>query len=175
MPALHGTVAFTEIDHRSEAVAGDLHLDVARPFDEALGEHGGVAEVGGGESAHAVEGRLDLIGAVAATKPDTAASCRRLEHQGESDRFGGATGRVDVGEQPTAGHERHAGSGGEFASDVLRTELADLLRRGTEEHDAGRLACRRELGGLREEAVTGMDRIGRGVDCGRGRCASPRR
>ena len=164
--ALHGTVAFTEIDDGAGAVAGDLHLDVARPLDEPFGEHGGVTEVRGGESAHAVEGRLDLVGAVAAPQPDPAAARRRLEHQGEPDLLGGAACRLHVVEQPTAWHERDAGPSGEFTSDVLRTELPDLLGRGAEEDDPGRFAASRELGRLRQEAVARMDRVGTGIDRG---------
>ena len=40
-----------------------------------------------------------------------------------------ATCRFHIVEQPTARHQRDAGPSGEFTSDVLRTELADLLGR----------------------------------------------
>ena len=44
VPALHAAVALGQVDGIAVAVGEDLHLDVARPLNEALEQHPVVAK-----------------------------------------------------------------------------------------------------------------------------------
>ena len=81
-------------------------------------------------------------------------------------RCGFARRVLDVASRPRAGQQRHAASSRQLARGVLQAEGAHLLRRRSDEHDAGVLAGLGEAGILRQEAVARMDRFGAGLPCG---------
>ena len=53
---LHGAIALTPIDHVPEAVAEDLHFDVASPLDKFLEKQSALLEVGLTQARDRIEG-----------------------------------------------------------------------------------------------------------------------
>src|SRR6266851_9134151 len=88
MAALHRAVALEEMDAIAVAVGEDLHLDMARPRQVFLDQHGVVAErglglaLGGGESGGEIRRALDDAHALAA------AARRRLDEDGKAGFLG---------------------------------------------------------------------------------------
>src|SRR5204862_2622912 len=52
---LRRAVALAERDHVAQAVAEDLHLDVAGPLDEPFEIHAALTEIGGAQPRHGTE------------------------------------------------------------------------------------------------------------------------
>ncbi len=160
--ALQRTFPLEAVDDVA-AITEDLHLDVARAFDELLDIEPTVTErsfrLGLGlrhELGKLVLGARDANAATAATG-------RRLDHDGKAgllDEGVGFFGRFEPA--LTAGHGRHSGSFGRIAGGDLVAHEPDELGRRPDEHETGRLDGCGELGVLGEEAIARMNRIGAG-------------
>ena len=152
MAALHRALALAERDHGAVLVAEQLDLDVTRPLDVALAEHGAVAERRLRLAPRGLERLGQLRRLADDAHPAPAAARRGLDHQREAELLGLALR-----------HDRHA----RLARDPLRRELvaarAERLRRGPDEHEARGADGLGEVGALGEEAVAGMDRVGAGL------------
>ena len=133
------------------AVAEHLHLDVARPRDEAFEVYAAVAE---GRLRLALRERqlgVELRGVVrdadAAPPPPAAA---------DHDRIADARGHVPrlverLHDAVAAGHGRHVGAPRGFAGAGLVAHRGDHLRVRADEDQAGRLDLRGECGVFRRK------------------------
>ena len=164
--ALDRAVAVAEDRHAAGAVADHLHLDVAGHGQEALGEQGGRAEVGGARPGGAFPGGGQLVGGVDPGHADAAAPGRGLEQEGVAQPLGLGGGLVQRGEHAAAGQQGSACGCGQPAGSVLVAEGLDLVGGGADEHQAGRLDPAGEVGGLGQEAVARVDRLGPAVERG---------
>src|SRR5215831_15731907 len=149
MPPLERAVALAQMKAVAVLVGEYLHLDVARPLDEALHVESPVVERGLGLRPGPLEGLAPL-----------AASGRRLEQHRIAD-LGGHSARLVHRMQRVlgAGDDGHAELGRELTCGDLVTHEADHLRRRPHE---GEITPRAHLGEgsvLGEEAVAGMDGI----------------
>jgi hypothetical protein len=164
---LHRTVPFVQVDGVSVPVREYLDLDVARPCDVALDEHGAVAEGGLGFTAAPLKRLVHLLGRLDHPHTAAAAAASCLQHDGVAHiagRFTGTRGRAD---SPVASrHDRDAERLGELTGPDLVAEQGDGLGRGADEGDPGRGArfCQRCV--LGQEAVPGVDGVASGVDGG---------
>jgi hypothetical protein len=149
---LHRAVAFSEGEHRPVCVRKELHLDVARSLDVALAVDRAVPEGPRRLALRRSERVVELgLGAHDPHAP-SAAPGRRLHEEREA----------DVVRWPV---REHGDSG--FTRDPLRLELVPAqpqrVGRGADPRDAGALDRRREVRVLREEAVSGVDRVRAGL------------
>ncbi len=141
-------------------VAHDLHLDVPRADEKLLQVERPVPEGGLGLPFRDLDGLAELL--VVLCDPDAAspAAGRRLHHDGVADLLGRLDGLVRRRGVVRAGHDRHVGLARQPAGRRLVAQLLDGLGRGSDKHEAGVLARRREAGVLGQEAVAGVDRLG---------------
>jgi hypothetical protein len=148
MAALDRALALSESEHVALEIGEELDLDVAGSLDVALAEDAVVAERRLCLAACRRKGIVDLAGCADDAHSTPAASGSRLDDEGEAE-----LGRVADGD------DRNARCG----SDALRLQLvaagAKRFRGRTDPGELGRLHRLREVGVLREEAVTGMDRV----------------
>ncbi len=143
-------------------VAEDLNLDVPRRADEALEEHGAVAERRARLRGCASSKLRDEVGARFDDAHAAAAAAeRRLDDQREADRVGALRRRRPPpsasssvpGTTGTPARSRKAPGGG------LVAEELEQLRARSDKRDACRLARARQRRILGEESVAGMDRV----------------
>ncbi len=160
---LHRAVALEEVDHVALAVGEDLHLDVTRLDHGLLEEHGRVAERRLRLARRRFErltqrGRVvDLAHATAATTGDG------LHEHGEAHRLRGLEQLVDIGRRRARLQHRQPGlTGGGDGARLVARQLQDLGD-GADERETGLTAGHRELRILRQEAVSGVDRVGAGL------------
>src|SRR3954462_5462937 len=85
MPALHGAVAFTEVNDRAVLVAENLKLDVSRPSEIFLHVHVAIAERRQGLGAGELERAREVVRILRDTHPLAAAAGRRLDDDREAD------------------------------------------------------------------------------------------
>ena len=159
--ALRRALTLVEMHQVAVAVAEDLELDVARPFDVAFQQHPFATE---GVLRLALAG-LQVGGELRRRAHDAhalaAAAVRRLDHERIADAVGLALQQARVlllaG---VAGHDRHAVRGHQ----QLRAGLgAHLAHRGCGRADEGQAGCLDRIGEIRvfrQEAVAGMDGLG---------------
>ena len=136
-------------DGVSGRVREQLDLDVARPFDVALGEDPVVAEGRLGLAARGGERLVQLVALAHDPHPAAASARGRLDHERKADAL-----RIALLDDRDA----------DAPSDVLRRELvaagAERLRGRADEDEPGGLDRLGEGRALGQEAVTGMDRAG---------------
>ena len=162
--ALHAAVADADRPHRAVVVGDQLHLDVAGVGDDALHEHGRVAERLGALGAGALERLGELLGAVDAADAAAAAAGRRLDHQ----RVADALGVFERGRRPCRPRRRSTAATGTSACSA--SSLAPILSpsdritsgRGPMNTMPRRVAQLGELGALGDESPPDPRRVGAG-------------
>ena len=161
--ALERAVPLEEVHDVALAVGEDLHLDVPRPQDGLLEEHGGVAE-GGVRLAHrCLEGAAQVLAALDAAHAAAAAAGDGLDEDGEADLLGLLQEPLDVGARVRGGQGGDARTLGRAQGlDLVAGQLEDVGGRADEGDPVlGRGAG--QAGVLRQEAVARVDRVGPGV------------
>ena len=164
--ALDGAVALAEMDDVPVTVREDLHLHVARVVEVPLDVHGRVREVRLALPLSGFEGTLDVVGRAGDAQPLPTATGGRLDRDriadlvGRREHVGGASGRGR-----RSRHDRNPGFAHPRASRDLGAHGLDRVGRRADPHEPRRLDVARESGVLREEAVTGMDRLGSRSAC----------
>ena len=158
---LHAAVAHADGPGRAVPVGDHLDLDVAGTRDDALHEHGGVAERLEALRAGALE-RLGEPGVVVdATDAAPAAAGRGLDHQRVADLRGVAPGVLQRVDRPAAPRRhRHGGLLGQPLGADLVAEPAHHLGTRTDERDAEADAQLGELRALGDEAPADPRRVG---------------
>jgi hypothetical protein len=91
---------------------------------------------------------------------DPAAARRALEHDGIADTRRFAPRLPDIEEQLAAGQQGNSRARSDVSCRMLQAKVSDLRRRGTDEHDIGRLAGLCKSGTLAQETVARVDRFG---------------
>ncbi len=161
--ALHRAVPLEEVNHVTGGIGEDLHLDVPRLDDRLFQEDRRVAE-GRFGFAHRGFQRLAQCGRrvhPAHAAPATAGD--GLHEHRERHVLGGGQQLVDVAGRRRGVQHRHPGlAGGGDRGRLVPGHLQDFVA-GTDEGDPGLLAGPRQFGILREEPVTGVDRVGAGL------------
>ena len=161
MAALDRAVALSERDDVSVAVGKQLHLDVARALEVPLAVERAVAERPDSLPLRRRERLVELAGRPDDAHSASAASGGGLDEQREADLLG----------RPVREH----GNAG-FARDPLRLELVaaetQRFRRRADPGQPGGFDGLREVTVLREEAVSGMDRVGCRRDFAARMCSS---
>ena len=164
VPALDRALALAEVKRPALLVGQHLYLDMTRFLDELLDEDPVVAEAG----ARLVLGAAKAFGGFLIAAGDAhalaAAACRGLEHDGIADIAGDLDRllrRFDDAHE--AGHRADAGLGGDLLGLDLVAHGRDCLGRRADEGQPRRLQRLDEVRLLRQEAETGMDRLGAGV------------
>ena len=108
--ALYRALALEQVHHVAEAVAEDLHLDMARIMDIFFHIQTAVAEIRNRLGGRAVVGILEILDAERHANTLAAAAGRGLEHNGIADTLGLADGFVEVTERAVrAQSDRNAG------------------------------------------------------------------
>ena len=142
------------------AVCEQLHFDVARPVQEALDEHGRVAERAAGLGHGALKRLLELCRVAHHTHAAATAAHRRLDDHGEAHLLDERLrGLVALDRTRRARHDRHVCGTRQVARLGLVTERVDRLGTGTDERDPGILHRTGKLRVLREEAVARVDHV----------------
>ncbi len=160
VPPLHRAVALEEVDRLARGIREHLHLDVPRTKHRLLEEHRGVAECAVGLTHRLFERGAQLVLRVDAAHPATAATRDRLREDRETDLVGLGDEGLDVARRRCGLQHRHTGGDRVLlGSDLVAGHLEHVLRR-PDEGDACLDRRLRELGILREETVTGVDRVG---------------
>jgi hypothetical protein len=166
--ALQRAVARPGGPHRTLPVGEDLDLDVSRPGQHALQEHGLVPEGRTGLGARACERGLERV--EIATHADAAASATgcRLDHQGDADALRMLAGCLEVIDGAVAPRrDGHPGAFGEQLGADLVAERTHRVPGGADEGDAELLASVGEVGVLGDEPPADPG----GVDVGCLECA----
>ena len=143
------------------AVAEHLHLDVASAHEQLLQVERGVAECGVGLSRRLSEHVGELVRASRHLDPATTSARRRLHHHRVAELRRGGERLVERGHAVRSRHGRNVRLAGQRPRQRLVAHALDRVSGGPDERDPLGLARRGELGVLGEEAVTGMDRVGR--------------
>jgi hypothetical protein len=165
--ALDRALALEQVHQAAVAVAGELHLDVARRADQLFEQHPVVAEAGQGLGAGQRQGRgkFSRVGDAAHAAP--AAAGTGLDQQRKADAFRGRDQRrVGLVGLVIAGHHRHPGRYRDGLGGDLRAHGADRFAVRADESDAGVLAGRDQGFALGEKTIAGVD--GRGAGAARG-------
>ncbi len=100
--SLQRTIAFTKGQRSSQAIAKDLHFDVARHGDEFLQIDAVVAEVCAGQRAHAGEGRGQIGFGINGAHADAAAAGDAFEHHWIADPRRFRQRLIRIGQQSAA-------------------------------------------------------------------------
>ena len=168
MAALQRALALTEVDDPAVRVGQHLHLDVARPLDEPLEQEAVVAERGGGDTPGGGQRVGEVVCRTHHLHPLAAAARGWLDQQRVPCGLGGLRdGGIGHADRAEAGDGRHTVPGDVLLrADLVAHDLERALPR-SDEDDAGRGACARELGVLREEAVARVHGVGPGLASGR--------
>jgi hypothetical protein len=155
---LHCAIAFMEMHEIAVHVAQYLHLDVARIAHQLLHIHFVVAECrqrfapGGGKRG------FEIVLALQNPHPSAAPAPTRLEHQRVTDSGSEAHALLQIpGQWRGCRHHRHTGCDGRVAGRHLVAKHAHDLRRRADPANAGIDDRLREIGVLREKAVTRVD------------------
>ena len=157
--ALQRAVALVEVHDVPVGVGEDLHLDVPRVDHGALEEHRRVAERGLRLPHRGECGLPQLARFVDAAHPAPAAAGDGLDEQREPDAVRGRDELVDLGRRRRRPEHRQPGlpRGGDGAS-LVAGQVQHLWRRPHED-DPGIGAGLGEVRVLRQEPVSGVDRI----------------
>ena len=146
----------------ARAVAGDLHLDVARAGQERLDVHLGVAERAQRLGAAARVGRLEILCAQHRAHAAAASARDGLDHHRAVRAL--EVARLGQARRPVrAGQDRHAAALRERPRARLVAELLEHLRARSHEPDPGLGARAREGRVLGQESVAGVDRVAAGL------------
>ncbi len=141
-------------------IGQDLNLDVTRPGDVTLEEHGSVAEGALGLPPGLLQPAQELVTAAHDPHTPAAAPEGRLYDQGISHRLGHLQDPVRViGHQAGAGNGRNSGLPCQPARRRLVAERLEQFGRRPDEGDTGIGAGPREPAVLRKESVTGVDGV----------------
>lgn len=156
---LHRAVALEQVHGLAGLVGEDLHLDVPGAHHGLLQEHPGVAE-GARSLPHRLgQSRCEITRGLDATHAAAAAARHRLGEEREADVLRLGDERLDV--VGCLGRTQHRHSGLDrvpLRLDLVARHLEHLRRRADEDDAVGRRLLR-ELRVLRQEAVSGVDRI----------------
>ncbi len=159
--ALHGAVAFPEVNHVPVRIGDHLDFHVARMLDVFFQVDVGIAEGGPGFGLGLVEGRLEGLLREGDTHAATPAAGRGLDQDGEPNLLGDGQRLVLVFHQPLAtGHGGHAHLHRQAAGSVLVAYQGHGLRGRANELDLAATAHVGEMGVLGEKSVAGMDGLG---------------
>ncbi len=160
---LDGTVTFEEVHDVALGVGQDLDLDVPRPEDGLLQEHGGVTERGVGLAHGGLQGFREGVARVHAAHAAAAAAGDGLGEDGEADLVGGGDELVQVLGRLAGLQDRDACfTCGLQRGDLVAGQLQDLGRR-THEGDAGFFRGAGQVRVLGQEAVAGVDGVRAGL------------
>src|SRR4051812_6111482 len=163
MAALDRALALAEMDDRSEVIAEDLELDVARRFDVFLDVHVGDAERRLGLALRGLDRVRQFARGADNAHAAAAAAGGRLDDHREADLFRQLERLLLVLDRAVAaGQDRDAGLLHHPPGAGLVAHQADRLWIRADELDVARLADLGEIGALREKPVAGMDRVGAG-------------
>ena len=158
---LHGAVALVEVVDVALRVAEDLHLDVARPLDDALEIAFARAERRLGLAPALEHLGLELVGAVHPTHPAPAAAPGGLEHQRVADGLGLGADRLHVlAQHARRGDHGNLGLDRDLPGRCLVPEAAHDLGRRPDEGDPGPGHRVDEVRPLGQEPVARMDHVG---------------
>ena len=160
--ALHGAVAFAQMDGVALAVGEYLDFHVARVLQEFLHVDLVVAERGLGFALGGGDGVVQVRRGVHHAHAATAAAAGSLDDHRVTDfiRNAGVLGGVLTQRAARSRHTGHAGRlHGAYGFDLVAHQ-ADGLGTRTDEHEATLLDALREVGVFRQEAVAGMDGLG---------------
>jgi hypothetical protein len=159
MAALGRAIALEQMHQMAVLVAEDLHLDMARAIEVALQDEPAVAEGRFGLAPGALQGCRELRGFRDHPHAAPAAARRGLDQHriAESTRFLGEAALI-LRLAMIAGHGRDAGTRHHRFRIGLVADGADRGRARADEDDPGAAAGFGEIGILRQEPVTWMDR-----------------
>ncbi|MCY1415335.1 hypothetical protein D9M71_308140 [compost metagenome] len=157
--SLHRAIAYAQGQHFALAIAEHLDFQVPSTLDVFFDEHAGIAEVVLPQAFNRFERFAQFLGIAAHAHADTTAPGRALEHDRVADLFGQGQGDVEVFQQLSAFEHGHAVLFGQGAGGVLEAEQAQLFGRRADEGDAGIFAGFGKSGVLRQEAITGVNRL----------------
>ena len=116
MPALHGAIAFVEMDEIAMLVAEELHFEMAGPDDELFEKDRRVAERGAGFAAGLFDGLIELLGLVGDAHAAAAAAHGRLDDHRIAELLGQLANLLAVAHRViAAGQDRHLGLAGRCA------------------------------------------------------------
>ena len=160
---LHAAVALVEVHHVAVGVGEDLHLDVARVEHGLLEVHHRVAERRLRLAACRLDGLGQSRGLGHPAHASAAAAGHRLDEQRELHALGGAHQFVDRRRRRRRRQHRQAGRPGGRDRACLVAGQLQHIGAGPDERDTRRGAGRRQIGILREEPVSRIDRVGTGV------------
>ncbi len=159
VPALHRAITLTKSQHLSRGQTDELYLHMLGVFEKALQVDGGVAEI---ERALAPRG-LQSLGYLALLvdhpQPPTAAARHGLDCYRKPVLQGEAVHLLPALHRLRSGHKRHARLLREATRDSLVAHLADRGRAGADPRDAHFPARLGQVRVLREESVTGVERV----------------
>src|SRR5581483_5039362 len=141
-------VALAERDDGAVAVGEQLDLDMARPLEVALEEHGVVAEGRRSLAPGGLHGIAELRGGAHDAHAAAPASGGGLHEQRKPDLV-----------RRSARQHRHAGGAGGLFRRELVSARAQRRRRRADPHEARGEHGLGQLGALGEEAVPGMHRV----------------
>ena len=163
--ALHGTVAFPQMQQIAVMIAQDLNLDVAGAGDVFFEEYGGVAECRERFVLRFLQARVEIGGLAHHAHPSPSAAHGGFDDDRVADVLSelagfsrGFDGRF------RSGQNRHSGGSGQTAGGRLVAEKFEQFGRWADEGDTGLGAGTREAGVLRQEAVSGMDGVNLALD-----------
>ena len=168
MPALHAAVPLEQVHDVAVGVGQDLHLDVARIEYRLLEVHGRVAECG----LRFAAGGLDRLGQRRrvgnSSHPAASAAGHRLDEQRELDPRSRSDSNqlVDRCRRRRGIQDRQPGGTGRLDRSRLVPGELQNLRARADERDARLGARRRQFRVLRQEAVSGIDRVGPAAERG---------
>ncbi len=162
--ALNRTLPLAEVDHVAIGVGEDLDLDMARLLDKLLDEDTVVAEAGTGLVLGRAEALVHFVGRIGDAHPLAPAAGGRLDHDGIADVVGNPDRFRYIGDGVhMARHGADARRVGELLGLDLVAHRRDRAGRWADEGDAFSLEGAREVGILRQEAVTRMHRVSAGI------------
>ncbi len=156
---LQGAVALVEVHDSARGVGEDLHLDVPRVDHGALQEHRRVAERGLRLAHGGRDGLAQLPRLVDAAHPAPAAARHRLDEQREAQLVRRRDELLDLrGRRRRPEHRQARLPGGGDGAGLVAGQVQHLRRR-PDERDAGVRTGLRQIGVLRQESVSGVDRV----------------
>ena len=160
MATLHGAVAFVQMEHRAVFIGQNLHFDVFGLADEFFEKDGSIAESAFCLGLRLIEQFFEVFGLTHDAHAATTTTKGRLDDQRKanllrrSDRFLAITHRLI-----RAFEDRHLDPACHFACRRFIAHHVEDLRLRSDEDDPRVRTSLRKLGILRQEAVTGMNRI----------------